>query len=72
MPTRLVCGDGRLTPRQRVIVEHVALGHTNAEIAEALGLSANTLRNHLSAIFARVGASNRAELVRLAVLQPAR
>jgi hypothetical protein len=49
LPTRLVCEDGRLTPRQRQIVEHVALGHTNAEIAQAMGLSANTLRNHLAA-----------------------
>lgn len=71
LPTKLACEDGRLTPRQRQIVEHVALGHTNAEIAHAMGLSANTLRNHLAAIFARVGASNRADLVRLAVLTPA-
>jgi DNA-binding CsgD family transcriptional regulator len=71
LPTKLVCGDGRLTPRQRQIVEHVALGHTNAEIATAMGLSPNTLRNHLAAIFTRVGASNRADLVRLAVLTPA-
>ncbi|MFO0710308.1 MAG: helix-turn-helix transcriptional regulator [Sandaracinus sp.] len=71
LPTRLVCADGRLTPRQREIAEHVAMGHTNAEIARAMGISANTLRNHLAAIFARVGASNRADLVRLAVLTPA-
>lgn len=70
LPTKLVCEDGRLTPRQREIVEHVAMGHTNAEIATAIGLSPNTLRNHLAAIFARVGASNRADLVRLAVLTP--
>lgn len=70
LPTKLVCGDGRLTPRQRQIVEHVAMGHTNAEIATAMGLSPNTLRNHLAAIFTRVGASNRADLVRLAVLTP--
>ncbi|MBN8612816.1 MAG: helix-turn-helix transcriptional regulator [Deltaproteobacteria bacterium] len=68
--TKLACGDGRLTPRQRQIVEHVAMGHTNAEIATAMGLSPNTLRNHLAAIFTRVGASNRADLVRLAVLTP--
>jgi len=69
-PTRLICADGRLTARQREIVEFVAMGHTNAEIARALGVSANTLRNHLAAIFVRVGASNRADLVRLVVLTP--
>ncbi len=70
MPVRLVCQDQRLTTRQREIVEHVALGHTNAEIAGALSLSPNTLRNHLATIFAKLGASNRAEVVRLAVLLP--
>jgi len=69
-PVHLACRDARLTPRQRQIVEHVALGHTNAEIARALEVSANTARNHLARIFARVGASNRADLVRLAVLTP--
>jgi DNA-binding CsgD family transcriptional regulator len=67
---RLVCRDQRLTPRQREVVEHVALGHTNAAIAQALGLSPNTARNYLARIFARVGAANRADLVRLAVLAP--
>jgi DNA-binding CsgD family transcriptional regulator len=71
VPTRMVCRDQRLTARQREIVEHVAMGHTNAAIAHAMGLSPNTLRNHLAAVFARVGASNRADLVRLAVLSPA-
>ncbi len=70
VPVRLACADGRLTPRQRVIVEHVALGHTNDQIASALALSPNTLRNHLAEIFRRLGASNRADLVRLAVLTP--
>jgi DNA-binding CsgD family transcriptional regulator len=69
VPTRLRCVDQRLTARQREIVEHVALGHTNAQTASALGLSANTLRNHLVAIFRRLGASNRADVVRLAVLR---
>jgi DNA-binding CsgD family transcriptional regulator len=70
MPVRLVCLDDRLTERQRLIVEHVALGHTNAQIAEALGVSPNTVRNLLVRVFERIGASNRADVVRLAVLRP--
>lgn len=66
---RLACVDQRLTPRQREIVEYVALGHTNAAIARTLRLSPHTLRNHLVRVFARLGAANRAEVVRLAVLQ---
>jgi DNA-binding CsgD family transcriptional regulator len=71
-PVMLTCTDGRLTPRQREIVEHVAHGHTNEAIASALGISANTLRNHLATIFAKLGAANRADVVRLAVLSNAR
>lgn len=67
-PVRLQCRDTRLTSRQRQIVEHVALGHRNADIAQALGVSANTVRNTLARIFTRIGASNRADLIRLAVL----
>ncbi|AKF10776.1 helix-turn-helix transcriptional regulator [Sandaracinus amylolyticus] len=67
---RLVCSDGRLTPRQRQIVEHVALGHTNAAIASALELSPNTVRNLLASVMKRLGAANRADVVRLAVLRP--
>lgn len=66
----LACRDERLTERQRTIVELIATGQSNADIARALGISANTARNHIARIFARIGASNRAELVRLAVLTP--
>jgi DNA-binding CsgD family transcriptional regulator len=69
VPIRLRCVDQRLTPRQREIVEHVALGHTNEDIGRAMGLSAHTIRNHLARIYPRLGASNRADLVRLAVLR---
>ncbi len=65
---RLQCQDERLTGRQRAIVELVAMGQRNEDIATALGLSVHTVRNHLARVFARIGASNRAELVRLAVL----
>lgn len=68
---RLRCRDERLTARQRDIVEHVALGRTNAEIARALDLSPNTVRNHLARIATRLDAGNRADMVRLAILLPA-
>lgn len=66
---RVVCVDERLSARQRDVVAHVALGHTNAQIARALGASPHTIRNQLAAIFRVIGAANRAELVRLAVLR---
>jgi DNA-binding CsgD family transcriptional regulator len=63
------CVDQRLTPRQREVVERVALGHTNVQIGSALELSPNTVRNLLTQARQRIGAANRAELVRLAVLR---
>ncbi len=67
LSVELKCVDGRLTARKRQIVEHVALGHTNAEIARALSISAHTVRNTLVGIQACLGASNRAEIVHRAV-----
>jgi DNA-binding CsgD family transcriptional regulator len=68
VPTRVRCVDERLTARQRQVVEYVALGRTNAEIGTALGISMHTVRNLLAKVCARIGAANRAEVVRLAVL----
>ena len=69
VPRVLRCHDQRLTPHQRELVEHVALGHTNAAIASTLGRSVNTVRNTLAEVMRRLDASNRAEVVRLAVLR---
>jgi len=56
---------GHLSRNEASLVEYVALGLTNAEIALALGISPNTVRNRLSALYTKVGASNRAELIAL-------
>ena len=66
-----------LTPNQgaRQIAQRVASFHwrnalrSSSAIGEALGLSAHTVRNLLTETRRRVGAANRAELVRLAVLR---
>jgi len=54
-----------ISPREREIASYLRLGYTNAEIALALGTSPNTVRNQLSGLFRKVGASTRAELVGL-------
>jgi len=69
MPVAVRCMDGRLTPRQQSIVEQVALGHADHEIAQALQLSPHTVRNLLVTIRARLGAANRAEVVHRAVFR---
>ncbi len=52
-----------LTARQRAIVDYVAAGLTNREIAGILGISPNTVRNRLAEAFARLEVASRAELV---------
>ena len=49
--------------RQRAVVEAVARGATNREIAEELGITERTVKYHLRAVFDRLGVSNRAEAV---------
>ncbi len=52
-----------LTPREQDITQAVARGLSNAEIAAALHLSPYTVRDHLKAVFAKVGVVTRGELV---------
>lgn len=52
-----------LTPREQEITRSVALGRSNQEIAAELFLSPHTVRDHLKAIFAKVGVGTRGELV---------
>ncbi len=52
-----------LTPRERDVLGYLCLGYTNAEIAHACGSSPNTVRNQLVKVFAKLGATTRAEAV---------
>ncbi len=58
-----------LTTREREIVGLVGEGLRNEEIARRLGISEKTVRNHLTAVFAKAGVSGRLELVVLAYRQ---
>ena len=50
-----------LTPRQWQLLERVAVGATNRQIARELGLSEGTVRKHLDNIYARLGVGSRTE-----------
>lgn len=52
-----------LTPGQRWLLEQLARGCTNAEMAALLGRSEKTVRNRLTALYARLGVRNRAGAV---------
>lgn len=56
----------QLTDRERDMLELLAQGRSNSEIARALYLSPKTVRNRTSAIFAKLGANDRTEAVILA------
>jgi DNA-binding CsgD family transcriptional regulator len=58
----------RLTPRELEVVEYVALGLRNSDIALACGSSPNTVRNQLTRVFQKLSVASRSELTRLAVL----
>ena len=56
-----------LSEREREVVELVARGLTNKEIAENLIISENTSRNHVSRILDKLGLSRRSEAAVFAV-----
>jgi DNA-binding NarL/FixJ family response regulator len=53
----------RLTGREQEVLQLVAAGLTNAEIAAELRLSPNTVKEHASSMFRKLGARNRADAV---------
>jgi DNA-binding NarL/FixJ family response regulator len=56
-----------LTQREREILDLIAQGETNAEIAATLYLSPKTVSNHISNVLAKVQATDRAKLMLLAL-----
>jgi DNA-binding NarL/FixJ family response regulator len=53
----------QLTAREREILDLIAAGRDNAAIAARLFVSPNTVRNHISRIFAKLGVANRAQAI---------
>lgn len=56
-----------LTNRQREILLLVSQGYMDADIAKKTGLSANSIRDHMTLIFNKLSAANRAEAVAIAL-----
>jgi DNA-binding NarL/FixJ family response regulator len=58
---------GQLTEREREIVAWVASGRSNQEIADALVVSPDTVRTHVSRAMVKLQARDRAQLVVFAI-----
>lgn len=69
LSARLAMEEDPLSPREREVVSLLAHGHTNAEIAERLGISVRTSEAHRAHAMAKLGLGSRAELVAYALEQ---
>jgi DNA-binding NarL/FixJ family response regulator len=56
-----------LTYREREILGYIAGGNTNKKVGYILGISEQTIKNHISTIFDKIGARDRAHAVYLAM-----
>jgi DNA-binding NarL/FixJ family response regulator len=52
----------RFTDREKDVITGIVAGHSNKEIAARFSISAQTVKHHLSTIFAKAGVSSRLEL----------
>jgi DNA-binding NarL/FixJ family response regulator len=52
-----------LTEREREVLDRIARGETNRQIAEQLSISLKTVRNHVSNIFSKLQVADRAQAV---------
>jgi len=60
-------GTEPLTDREREVLSMLADGRSNRRIADALGISENTVKAHVGAILAKLGATTRTEAVTIGV-----
>lgn len=58
---------GKLSQREIEVLQHIALGYTQGEIADRLALSIKTVETHKARISEKLGLKTRAELVRYAI-----
>ena len=56
-----------LSPRQREMLQSIARGLSNPDIAKQFGISIYVVKEHIAALFAKIGAANRSEAVAIAM-----
>jgi DNA-binding NarL/FixJ family response regulator len=60
-------GEGALSPRERTIVQLIAEGHGNKEMAAILNLSVKTVESHRATAMRKLNVTSTAEVVRYAI-----
>jgi DNA-binding CsgD family transcriptional regulator len=68
LPDKKKLDDLGITPRELDILELIAQGMSNREIAEKLFVSENTVKTHSSRVFGKLGAKRRTQAVQLGKL----
>ena len=64
LKARSRCQADRLTPREQVVAQLVAQGHTYKQIAQAQGRSPATIRNQIQGVYDKLEVSSIASLIR--------
>ena len=67
---RIISNDppvATLSPRQSEILRSIVRGLSNPDIAKQLGISLDMVKEHVETLFQKIGASNRAEAVSIAL-----
>jgi len=59
--------DASLSPRERVVVQLIAEGHSNKQMSEILNLSIKTIETHRSTAMRKLNVTSTASLVRYAI-----
>ena len=59
--------ESPLTPRETSILEQIAKGKSNKEIADALEISSDTVKIHITHVFLKLDVSNRTSAVLVAL-----
>ena len=57
------CGVERLSPRELDVMDLIARGRANGEIAEELFLSEKTVKNHINRMYAKLGVRTRSQAI---------
>jgi DNA-binding NarL/FixJ family response regulator len=60
-PAAVVAGDPQLTKRESEVLKQIAFGLTNKEIAQSLGISYETVKEHVQHILHKLGVTDRTQ-----------